>query len=400
MGVRWARAWLAGSLLVGAYTLVGYPVLVAALGRVRRRRIPSTPSAPPPPSVSLVIPAFNEEAVIGHKLENAFSLDYASEKLEIIVATDGSTDRTVDIVSGYASRGVRLSHDPRRRGKVSALNRAMPLATGDIVVISDANTLLDEPALRAIVGPFVDPEVGLVAGAKHIMTGDGALAASEGLYWKYESFIKLHESLLGSCLGVSGELLAVRRELFDPIPDGVVNDDTYLLMHVIESGYRSRYAPDARSYERVSETQADERERRARMVAGRLDVIFRRHRLPWRRPLLMWQFVSHKVLRAFLPLTMLSALVANVVAVATRERRRLDTGILAAQVGFYLLAAVGRRGSPAAGAGLNGRVRKALYIPTFLVESNAAALEGLGRFLLRNQSASWTRAARRPLDDR
>ena len=197
-------------------------------------------------------------------MENSLALDYPRDLLQILIAADGSDDGTDSVVREFAQRGVELSFDPQRNGKMAAINRAMKTVRGEIVVMSDANNLYSSGTLRALVAPFQDASVGASGGAKKILQGDGALGSSEGLYWKYESWIKKQETRLGCTTGAAGEAFAIRHSLFVPPPSGIINDDFYMMMTVIKRGYRMIYVPEAESYERVSLTSADEVERRTR----------------------------------------------------------------------------------------------------------------------------------------
>ncbi len=384
--------------LVG-YVYAGYPALLSILARLR----PAQSFAPPAdlPAVTLLIAAYNEQGVIAAKLENSLALDYPRDRLQILVAADGSDDATSAIVASFADRGVELSYRPERAGKLAAIMRALPHAQGEIVVLSDANNLYDPGALRALVAPFADPRVGAVSGAKVIAKGDGALGDSEGLYWKYESYIKRQETRLGSCTGAVGEIMAVRRSLLEqPLPPEArfMADDLAIAMHVLKQGYRVVYAPDARSIERVSASAQDEQERRARIVAQRFVMMRYSHRmLPLANPLLVWQIVSHKYLRPLVPLAMIGALLANLGAVVRPASRgglvRLAPPfnwiMLALQAAFYALAWAGGRSER---RGVLGRL---LYIPAFLVNGNRAALIGLHRFLTGRHAALWNRVQRR-----
>src|SRR4051795_7925861 len=200
-----ALLWLSIGSIV--YTYVGYPALLTVLLRLRGKR---PPVAPLPegdlPSVTLLIAAYNEQDVIEQKLRDSLALDYPADRLRVVVAADGSSDRTCEIVASFADRGVTLSYAPERRGKVAAINHAMAEVQTDVVVFSDANNVYDPAALRSLVAPFSDPEVGGVVGAKRVARGDGALGDSEGLYWRYEAYILSTESQLGSCNGAVGEI--------------------------------------------------------------------------------------------------------------------------------------------------------------------------------------------------
>jgi cellulose synthase/poly-beta-1,6-N-acetylglucosamine synthase-like glycosyltransferase len=378
------------------YSYVGYPVLLALFTLLK-----SKPAAYPPhePTVSLLIAAFNEESAIAEKLENSFLLDYPSEKLQILVAADGSNDKTAEIVAGFAPRGVELSYHPERRGKMAAINRAMEVVRGDVIVFSDANNMYEVGTLRALVAPFGDRTVGAVSGAKVISQGDGPLGESEGAYWKYESWIKKQETRLGCTTGVSGEVWAIRRELFERPPDTIINDDFYMAMRIIKKGFRMVYAPQARSVERVSLSAQDEITRRTRIVAGRYQALSRiAETVPFDRPLVAWQVFSHKYSRLLVPFGMIGAFGANIALViwpplVGGASWLLSTPwnwiIMGVQVAFYLLAAVGNRFS------VEGKLGRIFYLPTFLVNSNLAALYGLGRYLMGRQSTLWKKVERR-----
>jgi cellulose synthase/poly-beta-1,6-N-acetylglucosamine synthase-like glycosyltransferase len=388
--------WLFVGLVV--YVYAGYPLLVTAMARLRPR--PSWPAALLP-RVTLLISAYREQEAIAGKLENTLQLDYPADLLQILVAVDGADDDTRAVVESFAAQGVEMDFSPQRGGKMAAINRALPRARGDIVLFSDANNLFARDAVRELVRPFADPAVAAVTGAKRIVEGDGALGESEGLYWRYESFIKEQETRLGSSFGVVGEMLAIRRSLYEAPPDSVINDDFYLAMRLVRRGFRVIYAPGARSSEHVSATARDEVARRARIVAGRFQALTRWQELiPWNRPVAAWGLISHKFLRPLVPLFMIGALLANGAALlapslSSSQHPVLTLAppvagwLLAAQALFYLAAAAGNRLSHHAGGA------KLLYLPAFLVNSNWAALKGAIRYLAGRQSTHWERVQRR-----
>ncbi|MGB0383527.1 MAG: glycosyltransferase family 2 protein [Ardenticatenaceae bacterium] len=390
-------------LFVGSivYTYAGYPLLLTLLARWRPNQASQVQGAANlvTPHVTLLIAAYNEQEVIEEKLKNSLALDYPRECLQILVAADGSDDRTPDMVCAFADDGVELSYSPERQGKMAAINRAVPLARGEIIVFSDANNFYAPDTLRQLVAPFTEPTVGAVSGAKIIIKGDGPLGQSEGLYWRYESFIKQQETRLGTCTAAVGEILALRRSLWVSPPSEIINDDFYLAMRLIKRGYRVVYAPQARSFERVSLTAQDEITRRARIVAGRYQAISMAHKLLPAHPVVAWQIISHKFLRPLVPLAMIGALLSNIIAVIRPAAKgegallRLAPPInwlfLALQALFYALA---WRGGRVEGPGM---LQKVLYLPSFLVNSNLAALIGLYRFLTGKQTPRWKRVPRR-----
>lgn len=378
-----ALLWLSVGMIL--YVYAGYPPLVMLLARLRGKERPFPAITP---SLTLLIAAHNEEAVIAAKLENSLKLDYPDDLLQILVTADGSSDSTPDIVQQFSNRGVELNYTPQRQGKMAAINRAMPKARGSIVVFSDANNLYDIQALRELVKPFADTAVAAVSGAKIIVKDGSSLGHSEGLYWRYESFIKKQETCLGSCIGVAGEIFALRRDLFEFPPNNIINDDFYMAMRLIKRGYRVVYAPQARSYEYVSTSAKDEIVRRSRIVAGEYQSIsLTGQLLPWPQPLVVWQIISHKYLRPLVSLAMIAALLTNVIIVMQRKSGLYGL-LLGVQIIFYLLAALGQWRQ------WGGLMGKLLYLPTFLVNSNWAALVGLARFLSKRQTTLWQRAQR------
>lgn len=377
--------WFSAALLF--YVYIGYPLLTTGLARFKPKEEYATSALP---AVTLIIAAYNEEAVLEKKLQNTTELNYPPEKLQVIVAADGSSDATAAIVEAFTQRKVLLSYSKERRGKVAAVARAAKSAAGEIIVLSDANNLYPAYALKSLVQPFTDTRVGAASGAKHVEKEGDSLSSSEGLYWKYESWIKRNESRLHTCTAAAGEILAVRRELFPQFPADVVNDDFYILLHVLRSGLRVAYVPAAESWERVSQSAEDEVKRRARISAGRFQAVSRSLGwLPWNDPLAVWQIISHKYMRLAIPFAMLAALISNLyLAFFNPQERNWALWLLAAQVIFYLLAVLGRRFN------FKG-IGKALYLPAFLVDSNLATLRGFFRQVRKGQGAAWEKAKRR-----
>lgn len=338
------------------------------------------------PRISLVIAAYNEEKVIGAKLDNSLALDYPSEKFEIIVVSDGSNDGTPGVVEQYAGRGVISLHEPARRGKTAALNRGVPLASGDIVLFSDANNDFNAGALRALAKHFSDPSVGGVCGVKRITEARGR-ESSEGdsLYWRYESAIKLAESALGTITNGDGEIFAVRRALYQPMDETVINDDAELTLHLVKNGYRVLYEPGAQSYELASIAIKDDFFVKVRMVAGGFQTIARHAAflLPPRN----WfsiAFFSHKILRWTAPVWLIAMFVASVLLLA----QPLYAILFGLQIAFYLLGAVGwflRQ---------RGDLPTVIYVPFYFCAMNFAAFFGLLRFLRRTQQVQWHKAQR------
>jgi poly-beta-1,6-N-acetyl-D-glucosamine synthase len=256
-------------------------------------------------------------------------------------------------------------------------------------------------ALLELVRPFSDPKVGAVTGSKNIIEDQAdAHAKADSMYWRYESWIKINETRLGSCTGVAGEILAIRRSLYQAPPDHVINDDFFIGMGVLRQGYRLVYAPTAHSYEHSSLTEIDEAIRRSRIVAGRYQAMLMSGSiLPWRHPLLVWQIVSHKFMRPLVPLMMIIAFLVTIAAcVSPPAKDQLAWLYLAPPFNIiYLLGELLICVLAIFGSSLKekGGVGKVLYLPTFLVNSNMAAILGLYSFFTGKQTSLWRRARRR-----
>lgn len=386
--------WLSFFLII--YTYAGYPLILALLARMR--------STPPPypeytPTVTILIAAYNEEKSLHAKLNNTLALNYPRDKLQILITDDGSIDRTAEIVKSFKGYGVELNHCPERSGKMAAINHAMPHVRGEILVLSDANNHYNPNAIKALVAPFQDETVGATGGTKYIIEGDGALGDSEGFYWKYEAWIKTQETRLGCATGATGEANALRRKLYVPPPPDTINDDFYIMMQVLRQGYRMIYVPEAISSERISASEKDEIERRTRITAGRYQSIARsRSMLPFNKPIWVWQVVSHKYMRLFLPFFMILVLISAFASVAIPSAARpalphlappWNWVVFSTQIIFYLTAWIGKH------VGEKGKIGKVLYMATFLTNSNFASLLGFWRFINKRQSTQWKRAQRR-----
>lgn len=365
------------------YHYVGYPLAVIGLARLRSNEPPAPPAEWP--SIDLVIAAYDEESVIDDKLRNALSLDYPADRLRIYVVTDGSSDRTPDIVGTYAYRGVICLHEPERRGKANALNRAVAAGNGEIVVLSDANNRYSTDSLRILASRFARASIGGVTGAKKVIADADRMASTgDGLYWRYESRIKEAESELGGTVTGDGEIFAVRRRLFAPIPAGVVNDDMYITLRLVASGHQVAYEPRAVASEEGSLTIGEDFAVKVRMIAGGL----RGALTDWRVTLCSgWfavRFISHKLLRWLMPLLLAGILLANLAVL----EEPVYQALLAAQLLFYATAFVGWvmqfRGSSAL----------LWYVPFYFVAMNMAAAAGIWRFLRGGQSPLWAKARR------
>lgn len=299
--IRRASFW-AASLVIG-YTYLGYPMILLLRAWLWPKRWRAGEGYP---SVSFLVAAYNEEEHITAKIENALALEYAHDRLEVVVVSDGSTDRTNELVAGYSDRGIRLLALPRS-GKAAALNRAVAQVSGDILVFSDANSIYEPQSLRRLVAAFVDPEVGGVAGNQRYLRGDSG--TGERWYWNIDRWLKEMESSAGSTVAATGAIYAIRRSLFRPIPDGV-NDDFVTSTSVVQQGYRLVFARDAVAWEPVSPSTRAEFRRKVRLMsrALRSELAMRQLFNPFHYGFYAIQLASHKTLRRllFLPLSVIA----------------------------------------------------------------------------------------------
>ncbi|HEX7770697.1 MAG TPA: glycosyltransferase family 2 protein, partial [Dokdonella sp.] len=371
------------SFALAAWHFVGYPLTSMLLAAARRS--PASSPAAGAERVALVIAAFNEERVIAAKIENALSLDYEPEKFQVVVVADGSSDRTAEIARGFNDPRVICLHEPERRGKSHALNRAVAASDADVLVLSDANNFYSKDAIRPLVARLREPGVGGATGAKKIYASrDRAASGGDGLYWRYESKIKLAESRLGGTVTADGEIFALRREDYRPIPPSVINDDMYLTFRLVEAGKRVVYEPAAVAVEEASMTIREDFNTKVRMIAGGMQSIRSEWRTIFCSGWFSLKFASHKLLRWLMPLVLATLLVSSGLLAAQPVYRAL----FAAQVVFYLLAALGWM--------LNARnARPAFaYVPFYFVAMNFAAAGGLWRYLRGRHSVLWSKAAR------
>jgi cellulose synthase/poly-beta-1,6-N-acetylglucosamine synthase-like glycosyltransferase len=385
------------SVLLLAYVYVGYPLLIVLLARFFRRPVEKKAILP---TVTIVIPTYNEEAVIGEKIENTLQLDYPRDRLQILVCDDASEDRTVEIVGSYASQGVGLSQGAARSGKVGGLNRALGLATGELLVIADADILASPDTLRQMVPNFADESVGCVLAQTRMASPDEGTGRSSGLYWQYEALIRQSESDIHSTVAATGHFMALRRRLMQPIPAHIILDDFYLAMMAIRQGYRVISEPRAVVWERPTQSMDDEVRRRSRLVTGRFQIIsLAKEYLPYMPLLLQIEVVSHKFLRLAIPHLMILALLSNIALVLSLTGgdaspwTMLFQAALWMQLLFYGLALAGRLflGKLAK----RSRLLKVLMLPYYLCATNFAGLTGLADFLTGKRTVLWHQASRR-----
>ena len=291
-------------LLIVFYTYLGYGILLYIILRLKRLfagapRKAVVPADEQLPTITLLICAYNEEDVVAEKMANTLAIDYPREKFRIMWVTDGSTDRTNELLKAYPE--VDIVFSPERRGKSAALKHGLQELKTRYVAFTDANTMINPGAMKEIARLFTDPTVGCVSGEKRVAARkEGQMAAEgEGLYWRYESTLKRWDSELFSAMGAAGELYAIDPQLVREVPDNALLDDFMMSMFVVQDGKRIAYTPDAYAQEYGSANIFEESKRKRRIAAGGLQSIWWLRSLlnPIKYPLVSFQYISHRVLR-------------------------------------------------------------------------------------------------------
>ncbi len=382
------------SLIIVFYTFAGYGILLYFIIRVKRlfKGIKTVAEdLDNLPTCTLVVAAYNEESFMKDKIANTLSLNYPTQKLNLLFITDGSSDNTPNIISQYPQ--IQLMHQPQRAGKIAAIHRAMEFVHTDAVVFTDANTFLNKDALIKICQHYSDATVGAVAGEKrvHFDENADASAAGEGFYWKYESALKKWDSELYSVVGAAGELFSVRRSLYQPVSADTVLDDFMISMLIAKKGYRIVYEPEAYATETASENVSEELKRKIRIAAGGMQSILRLKSLfnPFLHPVLSFQYISHRVLRwTITPFLLILSFVLNIILALEPEATGYQV-LLLAQILFYILALLGFIME-------KKQLRiKILFIPYYFCVMNYAVLAGIIRYFTSKQSAVWEKAQRK-----
>lgn len=371
--------WLCLAIVI--YTYVGYGLILYLLVFIKRLAIKAKPLADITddclPEVTLMVCAYNEEDIISKKMSNTHSLDYPADRLHLVWVTDGSTDNTNSILSAYPD--VKIVFSPERRGKSAALKHGIKEVSTEIVMMTDANTMLNPGAVREIVRLMQDPKVGCVSGEKKVMAKSDSdeAAQGEGLYWKYESTLKRLDSELFSAMGAAGELCVIRRQLMTDIPDDTLLDDFVISMEIVRMGYKIAYTSKAFAMEYGSADLHEESKRKRRIAAGGLQSSWRLRSLmnPLRHPVVSFQFVSHRVLRwTITPVCLFALIPLNTILVLSGEGI-IYTIIWILQILFYASALAGMK------------------ISKYFVFMNLNVFRGMA-YLMNNNSGTWEKAKR------
>ena len=389
--------WISGFVIF--YTYGGYGIFLFLFLKIKSifglsKTLPVPLSDEYLPDVCLIIAAYNEKDYVDQKIKNSLSLDYPSGKLTIIWVNDGSDDGTPELVAGYPE--VVLLHNPQRSGKIEGMNRGAEYSVAPILLFSDANTMLSANSLKSVIRHFQDKTVGCVAGEKQFNKDKNqpVAATGEGFYWKIESWLKQLDYQFYSTIGATGELFAIRRELFQRVEPDTLLDDFMISMRTTLQGFRVAYEPSAIASENGSSNVKEELKRKVRIAAGSYQSLFRLKKLlnPFYNPKLFFQYVSHKVLRWTLaPLALISLLISTVF-ILNGEDPLLPVSvyqtILYLQVSFYILAVFGwlTQSNPV-------RI-KYIYAPFYFLAMNYAMFKGFIRFMKGRQSVLWEKSKR------
>ena len=371
--------WLCMAIVV--YTYVGYGIVLYLLVFVKRLTTKAKPLADITddrlPEVTLMVCAYNEEDIIAEKMDNTRRLDYPSDRLHLVWVTDGSNDNTNVLLSAYPE--VKVIYFPERRGKAAALKHGIKEIDTEIVMMTDANTMLNPEAVREVARLMQDPKVGCASGEKKVMARSDSdeAAQGEGLYWKYESTLKRLDSELYSAMGAAGELCVIRRQLMTDIPDDTLLDDFIISMEIVKKGYKIAYTSNAYAMEYGSADLHEESKRKRRIAAGGLQSCWRLRSLmnPLRHPVVAFQFVSHRVLRwTITPVCLFALVPLNTLLVLSGEGI-VYTIIWILQILFYASAAAGVR------------------ISKYFIFMNLNVFRGMA-YLFNNSTGMWEKAKR------
>lgn len=372
------------------YTYLGYGIVLYLMVKIKelfvKPRLPRLPETLP--EATLLIAAYNEEAIVASKMVNCRQLDYPADKLRLVWITDGSNDNTNERLKEYPE--VTVLYQPRRQGKTAALNRALPYVNTPYVIFTDANTMLNKGAIKEIIRQFSDPRVGCVAGEKRVeIQAEQGATAGEGIYWKYESALKRLDYRLYSAVGAAGELFAIRTSLFEQMPPDTLLDDFILSLHIAMRGYKIAYSKEAYALESASLNMREEEKRKVRISAGGLQSVWRLRGLLniFRYGILSFQYISHRVLRWTLtPVVLFALLPLNLLLACTGHT--LYTVILALQLAFYLLGYLGYKME-------KRNIRnKLLFIPYYFLFMNINVIRGYSYLAKHKGTGAWEKAKR------
>jgi cellulose synthase/poly-beta-1,6-N-acetylglucosamine synthase-like glycosyltransferase len=381
------------SITIILYTYLGYGLLLFLLLKIKallfgKKGIPDLGYTP---TVTVVVAAYNEAYCIEEKIVNTLALNYPKDKIRFVFISDGSTDETPAIIAKYPQ--ILGMHEPGRSGKIAAVHRAMGKVETEVVVFTDANTMLNKDAILLMCRHYQDEKVGAIAGEKRVQIDDNADAtAGEGFYWKYESKLKKWDSELYSVVGAAGELFSIRTNLYEPVAPDTILDDFMISMNIALKGYKIVYEPDAFASELASANTGEELKRKIRIAAGGVQSTIRLKALllPFKQPILSFEYISHRILRwVVTPYLMISAFFINIALVINQGYSTIYGLMLLGQLVFYVAALLGWV--------MEQRQLKikVFFIPYYFCLMNYAVIAGFARYFFGEQSVLWEKAKRK-----
>lgn len=363
------------------YTYLGYPIVLLIVSKFEKKIVKKSEYTP---FVSVVISAYNEERFISKKIENLLQSNYPYDKFEIIIGSDGSRDGTEDLVSNCADERVKYFRFVQNMGKPHVLNGLVAEARGSIVVFTDSRQRFEKDTLRALVNNFSDPDVGCVSGELYFEeTPDSGVAKGMDAYWKYEKWLRRKESEIGSMLGATGAIYAIRRRLFEPVPNDILVDDMYIPLNIVRKGFRAIFDGEAKAFDLVSNKSGQEFTRKVRTLAGNFQIFkaFSDLLNPAQSPI-GWQFISHKLMRLLIPHFLICLFGINLLLF----KESIYGALLLVQIGFYALA-----GFEALYAKKTNK-KSIGYIPYMFCLLNVSAFAGFIRYLKGANQSTWKKA--------
>lgn len=385
--------WLCVAIIIYSYFI--YPLVLFTFSGITqafsdtkylwRRRQRRTLDVKDSPAVTIIIAAYNEESCIKARVENLLTLDYPKEKLTVLIGSDGSSDKTAEILSEFNRDNLQIHIFTDNRGKMSVLNDLVEKTTDDIIIFSDANTHFQADTIQQLARHFDNENIGAVCGELHLVDGDTG-DNKDNVYWRYEQVLKFHESRLNALQGANGAIYAIRKSLFIPLPANTIVDDFQIAMNVAKQGFRLVYDPEAIAIEEIAPNLAEEEGRRVRIGVGNYQAFFK---MKWAlNPFLGWRFIayiSHKVFRWFVPHLMLIALITNVMLLDSIFYQ----AVLAAQIVFYFIAFYGiKRQSD------GKKISTLIALLAFFVAMNLALMRGFIKYFSSNVQGTWQRTTR------
>jgi len=385
--------WL--SLGVLFYCYAGYGILVFTWNHFKRifsaQKIVVNFELP---AVTLIVAAFNEEAILERKIKNTLELDYPAHLLKIIFITDGSTDASQEIIGQHEA--IVLLHQNERKGKSAAIKRAMRFVETPVVIFSDANSMLNAASIKSIVRHYADEKVGGVAGEKKILNGhyQSVVGQAEGLYWKYESFMKKQDAEFNTVVGAAGELFSIKTELFRSFDDNLILDDFIISMNVCLEGYKIEYEPCAYAIETPSASLVDEEKRKVRIAAGAYQATsyLKQCLNVFKYPLLSLQYFSRRLLRWLACPVLIIIILASNISLVIDHQGNIYNYLLFAQAVFYFLALAGRFFIAM------GWRMGILNIPFYFLFMNLCLVKGFFNYIQGRQTVAWEKSLREAIE--